>query len=276
MPSTARAVVRSEPALLYREALLSLVARRSPFLVGGTYAYRGLTGINRPTKDLDLFVREADRDRVLGHLREAGWETEIEAPHWLAKARRGAVYVDVIHSSGSGLAPVDDLWFTHGVPGRVLGVDVFLAPTEEMIWSKAFVMEKYRFDGADIAHLILARGERLNWDRLLWRFGRHWRVLMGHLLFFGFIYPDRKGLVPRELTETCMALLRSEPDVMPGLGRREPSCRGTLLSRKEYRVDVEQWGFRDARLDPDVRMTERDIDAWTEAAPPENGPSPEP
>jgi hypothetical protein len=32
-------------------------------------------------------------------------------------------------------------------------------------------------------------------------------------------------------------------------------------------VDVEVWGFRDARLDPDVRMTERDIAEWTLATP---------
>ena len=40
---------------------------------------------------------------------------------------------------------------------------------EETLWSKAFVMERERYDGADVAHLILAHGERLDWDTPVWR-----------------------------------------------------------------------------------------------------------
>jgi hypothetical protein len=32
-------------------------------------------------------------------------------------------------------------------------------------------MERERFDGADVAHIILAYGDRLDWRRLLERFG---------------------------------------------------------------------------------------------------------
>jgi len=255
------------PSVHYREALRALTARNAPYLVGGTYAYQAHTGIFRFTKDLDLFVREEDRDQVLDVLREDGWETTVEAPHWLAKARRGGVFIDVIHGAGNGIATVDNLWFTHAEPACVLGIETRLVPPEEMIWSKAFVMEKYRFDGADVAHLFLTRGESINWDRLLWRFGRHWRVLMGHLLFFGFVYPEKRDLVPKALLETFMVLLRGEDEGAAVQPQMPPSCRGTLLSRKEYRVDVEVWGLRDARLDPDVRMTERDIDEWTLAKP---------
>ena len=162
-------------------------------------------------------------------------------PHWLAKARRDEVFIDVIHGSGNGIANVDDLWFAHAVPGRVLGTPVRLLPVEEMIWSKAFVMEKYRFDGADVAHLLLMCGDSLDWDRLLWRFGRNWRVLLGHLLLFGFIYPDKRSLVPKALLDTLLVLLRREEDdaaARPSAAAA-PACRGTLLSRKQYRVDVE-------------------------------------
>jgi hypothetical protein len=44
---------------------------------------------------------------------------------------------------------VDDLWFAHATPGDVLGIPVRLCPPEEMIWSKAFIMERERYDGAD-------------------------------------------------------------------------------------------------------------------------------
>jgi hypothetical protein len=45
-----------------------------------------------------------------------------------------------------------------------------------MIWSKAFVMERERFDGADVAHLLRSMGPRLDWDRILRRFDRYWEV----------------------------------------------------------------------------------------------------
>ena len=108
----------------------------------------------------------------------AGYETELVFSHWLAKIRSPEGFIDVIFSSGNGVATVDDGWFEHATRGRVLGVPVKIAPAEETIWSKAFVMERERYDGADVAHLILAHGERLDWKRLLARFGPHWRVLL--------------------------------------------------------------------------------------------------
>jgi hypothetical protein len=49
-------------------------------------------------------------------------------------------------------------------------------------------------------------------------------------------------------------------------------CRGVLLSRKQYRIDTETWGLRDARLDSDVAMTPEDIVEWTLADPARPGP----
>ena len=97
----------------------------------------------------------------------------------------------MIFSSGNGLAVVDETWFEHATEQNVLGLTVLVAPAEESLWSKAFVMERERFDGADVAHIILAYGDRLDWHRLLERFGPHWRVLLAHLILYGFIYPER-------------------------------------------------------------------------------------
>ena len=41
-----------------------------------------------------------------------------------------------------------------------------LCPPEEMIWSKAFVQERERFDGADVLHVFRTLGRTLSWDRL--------------------------------------------------------------------------------------------------------------
>ena len=90
----------------------------------------------------------------------------------------------------------------------MLDVPVRLVPAEEMIWQKAFVMERERFDGADIAHLLRARAGFLDWKRLLRRFeGPHGRVLLVHLILFGFIYPDEKASIPDAVVRELLGRL---------------------------------------------------------------------
>src|SRR5205085_6009490 len=90
-----------------------------------------------------------------------GFVTRMLFPHWLGKVYQRRNYVDVIFSSGNGIARVDREWFEHAKRGTVFGERVRLCPVEEMMWSKAFVMERERFDGADIVHLIRARGDEV-------------------------------------------------------------------------------------------------------------------
>jgi hypothetical protein len=252
----------------YGATLRRLNQERIPYLVGGTYALSHYTGIFRPTKDLDLFVREADRDGLLDALERLGWRTRIAFPHWLSKARQGDDAIDVIHGSGNGLASVDHAWFEHARHARLeaLGADARLVPPEEMIFSKAFVMEKYRFDGADVAHLLLRQGRELDWARLRRRFGARWRVLFAHLVLFRFVYPDSDA-VPRRLFRD---LARRAAQDKGADDESSALCRGVLLSRKQYAVDTQRWGFEDARRAADVAMTRRDIATWTAApvAPP--------
>jgi hypothetical protein len=42
-------------------------------------------------------------------------------------------------------------------------------------------------------------------------------------------------------------------------------CNGTVLSRLQYVVDVEQWGYRDARIAPNGKMSADEAAVWTEA-----------
>jgi hypothetical protein len=53
-----------------------------------------------------------------------------------------------------------------------------------LIWQKAYVMERERFDGADIVHLLASCAPGIDWKRLMERFGPDWRVLMSHLILF--------------------------------------------------------------------------------------------
>ena len=253
--------IPEEAREFYRRALAALDEARVPFLVAGAYAFAHYTGIERHTKDFDVFVRPEDVELAHRALGAIGCEIDRYSPHWLSKARYGDLYVDIIHSSGNGIVEVDDLWFVHAAAGKVLGREVRLCPAEEMIWSKAFIMERERFDGADVAHLLHACGAGLDWQRLLDRFGEHWRVLLAHLVLFGFVYPDRRDTVPRWLVDDLAGRLRREgEEPVP----EERVCRGTLVSRSQYLYDVEQLGYGDGRLPPAGTMSRWELDRWRE------------
>jgi hypothetical protein len=245
----------------YRDAMVALLDAREPFLVGGSHALVHYTGIARHTKDFDIFVHRSRLERVLEVLASLGCRTETPFPHWLAKARLGPDLIDIIYSSGNGLAEVDSEWFAHAPETEVLGLSVKLCPPEEMIWSKAFILERERFDGADIAHIILKQGRELDWSRLLGRFGRHWRVLLAHLILFGFIYPAERSCVPPAAMRLLLQRLRRE-----GLSSDKNArlTQGTLLSRAQYLTDLGE-GYADGRWQPDVHMTREDIAIWTRA-----------
>lgn len=246
----------------YVRVLTTLTEAGVPFLVGGAFALEWYTGIWRDTKDLDVFIHPDDCKRALEALAAQGCQTELTFPHWLGKAYCGEFFADLIFSSGNGTARVDDEWFRYGVDAEILGYGVKLCPVEETIWSKSFVMERERYDGADIAHLIRARAKQIDWERLLRRFGPHWRVLFSYLVLYGFIYPSHRGDIPSWVMDRLTDALKKEAATPPPQTR---ICQGTLLSREQFLIDIQQWGYLDARLLPGGNMTRAEADLWTAA-----------
>jgi predicted nucleotidyltransferase len=257
--------VAPDTAAFYRRALQALGDAEIPFLVGGAFAHACFTGIRRSTKDLDLFIRRQDLERVQQVMQAEGWHTELTYPHWLAKVYAGEDFIDLIFNSGNGVTPVDDRWFEDNAWADVLGVPVRVANMEDGMLSKAFIMERERYDGADIAHLLQANAERIDWPRLVERFGANWRVLLAHLTLFGFIYPGERQRVPQWVMEHLMQKLQAEVAQPPTHDERV--CAGTLISREQYLHDVEQLGYTDGRLTPASTMTESDVATWTAAIP---------
>lgn len=226
------------------DALDALSRGGVPFIVAGAYAFFEYTGIFRDTKDLDVFVRRRDLDHAFAVLERSGFRTELIDPVWLGKGYRGEWFVDVIFSSGNGVAVVDDGWFEHARRGEVMGSPVLLAPPEEMIWSKAFVCERERYDGHDVAHLVHACGPRLDWRRLLGRFDRHWEVLLAHLVMYRFAFPSDRSRVPEWVMREL--LRRTWDEVAEGDWERRV-CRGSLVSKVQYQHALERLGYEDAR-----------------------------
>ena len=260
LASAPASVLDQESRDFYRHALGLLDDQKLPYLVGGAYAFARYTGIERHTKDFDIFIRRSDFPRAEKILAGAGYATELNFPHWLGKAYKGENFIDLIFSAGNGVAQVDDLWFKYAVPGRVLDMDVKLIPAEEMIWSKGLIMERERYDGADVAHVMYAVGDKLDWRRLIDRYGKYWRALYTHIILFGFIYPSERAKIPAAVMDEMAGKLMAE--VQAG-NSKEKICYGTVISRQQYLVDIHERGYKDARLKPLGNLSAEDIAHWT-------------
>ena len=242
-----------EERAAHREALRLLQEQGFAPLVGGAYALKTHTGIWRDTKDLDLFLCKDEVPGALDALAGAGYRTEMTDGMWLAKAYAGPWFVDLIFSSGNGIATVDEHWRNRAAASTVLGLQALVVPAEEMIWQKAFIQERERFDGADIHHLLRCKGQHLDWDHLLKRFGdRHWEVLLVHLITYRYAFPCEKEQVPEAVMRELIRRLEQRESEPPGKDR---VCRGTLLSRQQYLHETNVEGYRDAR--------EMETEGWT-------------
>jgi hypothetical protein len=89
----------------YVECLEVVKQANVPFAIGGGYAVNIHAGIDRFTKDLDIFCKPGDFPRILNRFAELGYETRVEDERWLAKIIRGPDTVDVIFGASNLVAP---------------------------------------------------------------------------------------------------------------------------------------------------------------------------
>jgi hypothetical protein len=253
---------------VYRSALETLNRAGVPYVVSGLYAIHVYTGVYRETKDLDLLMEPGVVLDAARALKAEGFTMKLEEPHWLAKALRGA-QVDLIYGMANGIGFIDSDWYAHSRPAILAATPVRVAPPEELIWHRLFIGERHRFDMADVVHLILHLGRDLDWERLLGRVGENWRLLVSQLQFFNYVYPEHRDRVPDWVRERLRE--RDLDDLSPEPEGRAPLCRGTMLSRYSFAIDVNEWGFRDARVDMVARVRSnpivseiRDAEVWDE------------
>ncbi len=226
----------------YTECLKELTHLGLPFLLAGTYAVCAYTGISRSTKDLDIFCKAGDYPRILSHFKSLGYEIEIEDERWIAKVFQGKQFFDVIFASWNGTMPVNDDWFTNARQIEVFGTPVKIVGPTELIWSKAFIQLRHRYDGADVAHVILKQYDQIDWKRLLSYMEQYWEVLLMHLLNFRWIYPTERDHIPAWLMKELLERLKHQLE-MPSPQMKV--CRGRMFSRVDYDIDVKEWGFAD-------------------------------
>jgi hypothetical protein len=138
--------------------------------------------------------------------------------------------------------PVNDQWFRDTRETHLFGVRVHLVGPTELLWSKAFIQVRHRYDGADVVHIILKLHDQIDWHRLLAYMELHWEVLLMHLLNFRWIYPSERDRVPRWLMDELLDRLQRQLNLPPS---QMKVCRGRMFSRTDYAIAVREWGFAD-------------------------------
>jgi len=233
---------KSEAQAFYREAIMLLEESGADFMLGGGFATFHYTGMFRDTKDLDVFCLPADYPKILKHFSQKGFQTELTDVRWLAKIFKGEYFVDIIFNSVNNICTVDETWFQHAGHGQFAGLSVKFLGVEELIWCKAYVQNRERYDGADINHIILKYGKNVNWERLLKRLNAHWHLLLAHLILFQFVYPsDFHEIIPRWLFDELMKRAHEQYDLPPTVER---VCRGPVIDNTQYSVDIKEWDYK--------------------------------
>ena len=226
----------------YGEALRLLKESGIPFLLSGTYAVTAFTGIRRPTKDLDVFCKPGDYPRILAYFQARGYRTDVEDERWIAKVWDDQDhFFDVIFAMSNGTIAVNDSWFG-GDTIQVYGHEVGITPPTALILSKVFIQDRYRYDGADVNHIILKQSAAIDWKSLLDQMDLYWEVLLSHLINFRFAYPTERGSVPAWLMTELSERLLAQVDLP---SPRVKVCRGRLFSARDYVSDISEWGFGD-------------------------------
>jgi hypothetical protein len=233
--------VPEEQVDLFRDVLEALERSRVPYAVSGAFALRQHTGICRQTKDLDLFVTAANSGAALERLRREGMECDVIDPVWLAKAKRGEYFVDLITGMSNGLIVVADSWIERAHPAVVHGITSRVLAPEELVASKIFVARRERFDGADIAHVIYGTRGHFDWRREMELVGEHWEMLLWSLVLFRYVYPGQSHYVPRKIW--CELLLRFEREIRNP--DPEAKFRGSLVDDNMFAIDVDEWELPD-------------------------------
>ncbi|HEX3008359.1 MAG TPA: nucleotidyltransferase [Bacteroidales bacterium] len=226
----------------YKEALELLNGSGASYMLGGAFALFHYTGIYRDTKDLDVFCKSSEYPKILRFFADNGYRTELTDARWLAKVFKNEYYIDIIFDTTNNICRVDDLWYTHAVKAQFKGLEILLVAPEELIWCKIYVQNRERFDGADVNHLILRVGKKLDWKRILFHMEQHWHLLLAQLIIFQFVYPaEYHEIIPKWLFDDLMARAHEQYDLPSPL---EKVCRGPIIDQTQYSIDIKEWDYK--------------------------------
>ncbi len=233
---------KREANAFYQEALEMLNASGANFMLGGAFAMFQYTGLYRDTKDLDIFCKSSEYPHILKFFADKGYRTELTDVRWLAKVFKGEYFIDIIFDTVNNICTVDDSWYAHATEGQFEGIPVKFMPAEELIWCKIYVQNRERYDSADINHILLKYGRKIDWKRLFFRIDQHWHLLLAQILIFQFVYPSEyHEIIPKWLFDELMSRANEQYDLPPAVVK---VCRGPMIDQTQYKVDIKEWDYK--------------------------------
>ena len=189
------------------------------FAVGGGLAFSAYAGRWRNTKDLDLFILPSDREGAIQAVTEAGFIDYFDqTPYdtaWIYRGYKEGHIVDLIWAMANHSNFVDEEWMTSNLSLRIHGLDLPLAPVEELIFSKLYVMQRERCDWPDLFNIVNRQGMEIDWDRLIERVGPDAPLLGAMMRIYAWLCPEPAAGLPAHIWEKIGVIA---PEPAPGRG----------------------------------------------------------
>lgn len=188
---------------IYDRALRALTSQNVEFALAGAFALAHYTGSWRNTKDLDLYIVPEDASKAIYALQIAGLADYYQVlPYdreWIHRSHDGEIIVDVIWAMPNQVSRVNKAWVSRGPQRELRGRQLRVAPIEELIWAKLFVLQRERCDWPDILRLLFHHSNTIDWPYLKSLAGKHWQLLAGVLLVFRWLAPEQAKSLDSEV-----------------------------------------------------------------------------
>jgi hypothetical protein len=199
------ALIPEDQWTVFFDGALALKTAGIPFVLHGAFAMATYTGRWRNTKDVDVVVREADRERAIEAMRRAGFEDYHDRDaydrSWIFRGFKDDVLFDVIWDLPNHRVPIDDAWFERAQPLWLRGRLFAIAPAEELIRVKLYVFQRERCDWVDVLNVTACSVDRVDWQFLAQRMGQDLPLLQSMLALFNWLSPQRAQSLPAWLRE---------------------------------------------------------------------------
>jgi hypothetical protein len=158
-------------------------------LVGGLAS--AILGRPRFTRDIDLLVRPRDAREALAAFERRGFETEETNPHWIFKAFKSDVMIDVLFTLKGGVF-LDDRMYERSLLAKVDGGTLRVAAPEDLVVTKAIAHDESSSRHWHDALGVIASCD-LDWPYLLERAQHGVRRVLALLIYAqadDFVVPE--------------------------------------------------------------------------------------
>lgn len=199
-------LIPSEQWAVYRCVIDRASGEGLELALGGGLAVGLYTGMPRNTKDLDIYIKPADRERAIRIMTDCGLADYFDKKpydrEWIYRGVQDDTIVDAIWAMANKRTTVDDIWLTDGSLIQMFDRQIRVMPVEELIWSKLYVMQRDRCDWPDIINLICASGPHLDWGHLVKRVAEDLPLLKSVLMVVSWVSPGQALSIPRRIWES--------------------------------------------------------------------------